>query len=339
MAKRCCAECFGDRGLRKDIIPGLSSDIGDCNFCGTKGVVVVEPALLADVCGLLQSVYVEAADGKLLVDLMRSDWHLFGHPKMDEAHAKELLAEVLDDGEIVRRNFVPSPAYESRAVAMWEGLRDELMYHNRYFLDEGIDKDRLRELLDMLIADDMPSRWHRARISPEGTEYLLADMGPPPKRVSTAGRANPPGIPYLYLGSKPETAIAEVRPHTGEIAYVAEFEIPALNAVDLRSPRSLVSPFILGGAEAIGQLRADIPFLERLGDELTRPVLPSGAAIDYLPSQYLCEFIKKAGYDGVVYRSSVSDGINLALFDPSKGQGKVVTRFEVANVSVEIKAA
>ena len=36
------------------------------------------------------------------------------------------------------------------------------------------------------------------------------------------------------------------------------------------------------------RLRADLPFLERLGDELTRPVLPQSAALDYTPSQYLC---------------------------------------------------
>lgn len=39
-----------------------------------------------------------------------------------------------------------------------------------------------------------------------------------------------------------------------------------------------------------------------------RPVVPQAAAIDYTPSQYLCEFIKKCGYNGVVYLSSVIEG-------------------------------
>lgn len=42
------------------------------------------------------------------------------------------------------------------------------------------------------------------------------------------------------------------------------------------------------------------------------------AVIDYTPSQYLCEFIKRRGYDGVIDRSSVSDGMNLALIQSSK---------------------
>ena len=92
-----------------------------------------------------------------------------------------------------------------------------------------------------------------------------------------------------------------------------------------------------GEASAIGQMRADIPFLERLGSELTRPVLPRSAAIDYLPSQYLCEFIKKSGYDGVVFRSSVSSGINLALFNPLKATGGAVSLYSITRVSVDVQ--
>ncbi|HHM4207642.1 TPA: RES family NAD+ phosphorylase, partial [Klebsiella pneumoniae] len=153
------------------------------------------------------------------------------------------------------------------------------------------------------------------------------------------GRANPTGIPYLYLGSMPDTAISEIRPHTGEIATVAEFEIPEeLIIVDLREPRKHVSPFVLSDAQEIGKMRADIPFLEKLGEELTRPVLPRSAAIDYIPSQYLCEFIKKIGFHGVIYRSSVSEGINLALFDPTLATPISISQYDVSRVSVEVQA-
>jgi len=131
-----------------------------------------------------------------------------------------------------------------------------------------------------------------------------------------------------------------VRPHTGEVACVATFSIPPnLTIVDLRNPRKLVSPFLLEDASSIGQLRADIPFLERLGQELTRPVLPQGAAIDYVPSQYLCEFIKKSGFDGVLYRSAVSEGINLALFDPTKVVASEVSLYNVTRVMVTVEVA
>lgn len=338
MPSHCCPECFGDRGLRKYIIPSLDPSRGKCDFCESTDVDLIEPEKLADVFGLLVDAYEPDPNGRSLVEWMKEDWQLFSHHRMDLARSKELLSEILDDGDIVRRPFVPSSAYRSEALAQWETLRDELMYKNRYFLDEALDADRLRELLDHLPTDEMPLTWHRARILNQTDPYSIGEMGAPPKRYATHGRANPPGIPYLYLSSLPETAAAELRPHTGEVACVADFTLSSpLNAVNLCNPRRLVSPFLLADASAIGQLRADIPFLERLGDELTRPVLPSGAAIDYIPSQYLCEFIKKTGKDGVVYRSSVSDGINLALFNPEKATGGTVARFKISSVSVTVE--
>jgi len=335
--RRCCAECFDDRGLRKYIVPSLNPTVGACSYCGSQNVNLVEPRQLADVFEILINVYEADPNGKPLVEWMKEDWQLFLHPAMDVAHSKELLGEILDDGEIVRRTFSPSATYKSEGLVRWETLRDEMMYKNRWFLDVELDTDRLEQLLDYLPADDLPEQWYRARILRGDTPYGIGEMGAPPKRVASHGRANPPGIPYLYLSSTPETAAAELRPHTGDVACVADFTIaPPLNAVDLRNPRKLVSPFLLADAGAIGQLRADIPFLERLGDELTRPVLPQGAPIDYIPSQYLCEFIKKVGKDGVVYRSSVSEGINLALFDPTKATGGNVSLYNITRVSVGV---
>jgi hypothetical protein len=339
MAARCCPECFNDRGLRKNIIPSLSPTRGTCAFCGSLDVDLVEPQQLADYFELLINVYEPDPAGKLLVEWMKEDWQLFTHPRMDAARAKDLLSKILDNDDIVREPFLPSATHKSEELIRWGTLRDELMYKNRYFLDETLDTDRLEELLSHLPADDLPTKWYRARIRTGDVNYSINEMGAPPKRLATHGRANPPGIPYLYLASLPVTAAAELRPHAGEFACVADFTISGqLNAVDLRNPRRLVSPFLLADAGAIGQLRADILFLARLGDELTRPVLPQGAAIDYIPSQYLCEFIKKIGRDGVVYRSSVSDGINLALFDPTKAVGGDVALYSVSRVSVQVEA-
>ncbi|KYO57687.1 RES family NAD+ phosphorylase (plasmid) [Tistrella mobilis] len=329
----CCPECFGDRWLRNDLFPKLTSSCGQCDFCKSSDVLLVEPVQLANWFELLTNVYEVSDNGKLLVEWMKEDWLLF--PRMEVAHAKDLLGEVLNNGEVVRKNFAPSPSYVSESLAKWGAFRDEVMHQNRWFLKQSIDLVRLGKHLSQVIADDLPDIWFRARITTEDN-ILSIDMGAPPRRRASHGRANPAGIPYLYLGSKPETAVAEIRPHTGEIACVAEFKVPDIRAVDLRNPRALVSPFILADASEIGELRADLPFLERLGDELTRPVLPSGAAIDYIPSQYLCEFIKDCGFDGVVYRSSVSDGINLALFDPERATGGIVSVVDVKKVSIEM---
>ncbi|PWW71552.1 hypothetical protein C7212DRAFT_349008, partial [Tuber magnatum] len=281
-------------GLRDRIVPSRSTTKGRCSYCGSENVALVEPDQLAAEFSALVNIYEIDPNGKPLVEWFRTDWRLFDNPRMDDFRAKDLLASVLSNGEVVRLNFSPSPRYQSDRLDSWEQLRHELMYVNRYFPDATIDEDRLEELIAYLEVVPPVLVWYRARIQDGDQTFPIEKMGPPPPRIASHGRANPPGIPYLYLGSMESTAVAEIRPHTGELASVADFTLPAdLRLVDLRDPRRLVSPFLLGDEEEIGLLRSDVAFLELLGEELTRPVLPQGAAIDYIPSQYLCEFIKK----------------------------------------------
>jgi RES domain len=337
----CCAECFGDRGLRTNIIPSLSSELGRCSYCGSDDVQVVAPKQLAEYFWLLINVYRRDPDGKLLIEWFRVDWGLFRHPRMDDAQAKDLVTEILNDLEIVRETFSPIVHAGADRLVEWQSLREELMWRNRFFPKANIDLDRLGALLSHLIvgAQEITRLWYRARIQTGENPFEIGEMGAPPKRLASYGRANPVGIPYLYVASTPKTAISELRPHTGEIACVVDFRLPEdLKLVDLRNPRQMVSPFLLEDALEIGRMRSDLPFLERLGEELTRPVAPHAAPIDYTPSQYLCEFIKHCGYDGVVYRSSVSEGTNLALFDPTVAIPVSVSRYRVERVSVEIVA-
>ncbi len=336
---KCCAECIGDRYLRREIVPDRSTETGKCSFCGRQSVALVEPSELFEYFDLLVSSYRRDPDGKLLVQLFREDWGLFEDSEMSDAVAKSLVAEILDDGEIVREKFAPLVNSDTGNLGEWEKLRDELMYRNRFFPESNIDLGRLKALLSplTLTTGEFPVLWYRARIQAGDEPFGLKDMGAPPRRVASHGRANPAGIPYLYLGSNPTTAVSEIRPHTGERVCVADFKISGnLKLVDLRNPKKTVSPFQLGDGEEITRMRADLPYLERLGQELTRPILPQAAAIDYTPSQYLCEFIKKAGSDGVIYRSSVGDGMNFALFNPGVAVIGTVEQYRVERVVVEV---
>lgn len=338
MPKFCCPSCVGDRGLTANIFPTLELIEGDCDYCGTTSDSLVRPESLRDYFELVSGAYEPDPEAdKNLAQILISDWKIFDHPNLNEPAATLLLADILDDGDLVRRGHRPFSDSDFTPVADWEVLKDELRYKNRYFLDEKLKDERLAELLSYLISDPLQAKWYRARLIGGDTLYLPNEMGAPPKGVASHGRANPSGIPYLYLGSTPETCVSEIRPHTGEHACVGEFDLDGLKGiVDLRNPRKLASPFLLEATSEIVQLRADLPFLEKLGAELTRPILPRSAAIDYVPSQYLCEFIKKQGFSGVLYSSSVSDGINLALFDPDIGEAKAVNRFEVSKVSVTV---
>jgi hypothetical protein len=162
----------------------------------------------------------------------------------------------------------------------------------------------------------------------------------PPVRSSANGRANPPGIRYLYVASDPQTAVSEIRPHKGALVSVAQIKLspePAL--IDLRHPRRSISPlsllnFLTDEVDAC-RLRLEIALLERLGEELSHPVLDHVAAFEYTPSQYLCEFIKRCGFDGVIYRSALHEnGMNLALFKPEIASATLVKTYTVTDVAV-----
>jgi len=242
---------------------------------------------------------------------------------LDTANASALLADILDDGEIVRQPF--KARQSSIAIAEeWPKLKHELMHVNRFFPRTNVALHNLTNSIWQLTLSpkEHESLWYRCRLMSGDTTIGNEDMGAPPKEYATPGRANPVGIPYLYLASDATTAISECRPHTGEKACVAKFtvDLTSLKLADLRSPRGAISPFLPESEEAVADLLQELAFLERLGEDLTMPVLPQSAATDYLSTQYFCELIKNGSFDGVVYRSSVGEGVNMALFDPTSAQ-------------------
>jgi hypothetical protein len=335
----CCAECFGDAYLRREVIPAFTKQTGNCSFCSSQTQALVQPSDLRDAFELLVGIYTQHPKGRPLLEWLKEDWGLFGHSKLNDAEANQLLAEILDDRDIVGHTFRLSDRCNTGALDGWGKLRSELMHENRFFPKAEFNVQQLMMFLEFLQVNpvDLSGRWYRARIQEADAAYSLADMGAPPKDKALHGRANPAGIPYLYLASTPNTAVSEIRPHTGEMATVAEFSLASeMKIVDLREPRKTISPFMVDEERQLELLRGGIGFLEQLGNELTRPVLPQAAAIHYIPTQYLCEFIKKSGYNGVMYRSSVGDGVNIALFEPSLANILSASQTKVSRVSVEL---
>lgn len=123
------------------------------------------------------------------------------------------------------------------------------------------------------------------------------------------GRLNKEGEPVLYLGSKAYTALAEIRPHPGHYVSIGAFETTRdLRLADFDPDIALFSQ---------NELRLEqydiIQALDRL---MSTPVTPEDKA-GYLLTQLLAQVLKAKGFDGVQYRSSVSDGVNFCLFDPT----------------------
>lgn len=330
---KCCGNCVNDRYLKKEIAL-KSTLIGNCDFCFSKDVDLVDPAVFGEDFDKICAIYEVAEDGKHLVDWLNEDWQIFA---LHRTQAQRLLEEILDDSERTQQTYQPLDSNGSETLNAWNVLQTELRTKNRFFPTIDFRNNRAAGRLESLRipSKEVPQVWYRARIE-EGRAFKPNEMGAPPARRASSGRANPVGIAYLYVGSTRQTAVTEVRPQAGEILSVAEFIVDQnCDLIDLRNPRPMITPFVMEDSVKVAELRSDTSFLERLGDELTTPVLPHAVQIDYIPSQYLCEFIKISGFDGVIYKSSVSEGVNLALFSPSHATVGALSRVKIDSIGVE----
>ena len=153
----------------------------------------------------------------------------------------------------------------------------------------------------------------------EGTEYEVEEefpfgaerMKPIPGRA-LEGRANPKGIPYLYLATDLNTAIAEIRPWVGATISVGQFSTTRSTrlidcTVDV-SRKIYLSSTEPPSAEREKAVWGDID------GAFSRPVTPTDDHAAYVPTQVLAELFRNMGYDGIAYRSSVGPGTNIALF-------------------------
>ena len=67
--------------------------------------------------------------------------------------------------------------------------------------------------------------------------------------------------------------------------------------------------------------------IRKIGDEIAKPMRRFDKDLDYVPTQYICDYVKHLGYDGIKYKSTLmEDGVNYAIFDQRK--------FECVNVDV-----
>lgn len=130
----------------------------------------------------------------------------------------------------------------------------------------------------------------------------------PPKKYAKAGRANSIGISFLYAATDKKTAIMEMRPLIGQSFNVCKIEI----CKDIR---------IFDFTYTTGKLKEDeyakSGDLYAISKEFSQPNY--GNANDYIPTQYLCEYLRQKGFGGIRYKSALSpDGINVIIFDTDK---------------------
>jgi RES domain-containing protein len=146
------------------------------------------------------------------------------------------------------------------------------------------------------------------------------------------GRANPKGIPFLYLATHQETAIAEVRPWVGLYVSVAQFALER----DVRVLNCATDDHRLmahsGEPEPEERERA---VWQDIDQAFSQPVNSGDDTADYAPTQIIAEFVRVSGLDGIAYRSSLGSGHNVALFDMEMAKGVDCQLFRIRSVKFD----
>jgi hypothetical protein len=351
----CCHKCFIDSYLVARI--KLDGKVVKCSLCSERrkcldieslqGIFLPVISLYANAEEFqpIEMLKDLAGEHPSLAERLASDWNIFD----DEDQAARFLGlcqdncnykdDTRDMFDPMRSAYIEDFFYfgeyqkSSYLKDKWSELRRELQESNRFFagrkVASNIEEALKTDVIKMTLNNEV---LYRVRATTMDVPYAKTEMGAPPAELSTAGRANPAGIPYLYLASDQDTAICEVRPHANERLSVGSFRlIKPVTCIDLRSP-DFGSPFQHG--DKLHDVLSVIDFLGHLGNELSVPIGNHRREHEYLPTQYLCEMIKNLDYDGVVYNSGLDKGYNIALFSPSAASCFEVKLVQVKSVKI-----
>ena len=152
--------------------------------------------------------------------------------------------------------------------------------------------------------------------------YDSYDSKEPPLGNSGHERNSYKGASYLYLSEDPYTACAEIRPGFSDYISVASFVTKKeLHVIDFSKEDPSIHDLIGDSNFNISKFITDIMF------QFTMPVIPDNSLDSsqkeeyeknsYFPSQYISDYIRKFGCDGICYRSFWGGGLCYTLFNCS----------------------
>lgn len=363
----CCTRCFNDRRLKSLI--GHRGTTGDCSYCGSTDVNVLDPDDLSDFFRPILDGYQivtagthyipalgEDADGDYLDVLVAEDNLDLFSPLLSGRKRQNLVQALLDRV----RGFDPRSGYRDAVDdfwiragnEIWAGAEEEYLRSApvRWQTFEIEIRERWRLVRPSPPAEYDPVTWltpvlpaltrrvpksrllYRAAMG--GTFGNFSELhphsakrmaGPTPEHCRAGGRANPPGIPVLYMATDVRTAIAEVRPWIGGHVSVATMHATRpLRLVDL-SPRRRSSGSAL--------LSPDIQeIVETVGSRMAQPIDPDTSESAYAPTQYVAELIRDKGFDGVIIKSALGKGRNVILFNTADAKVEKVDLYRISGV-------
>lgn len=157
----------------------------------------------------------------------------------------------------------------------------------------------------------------------------------PVSHMAREGRANPKGIPYLYLATDRDTAMAEVRPWIGSYISVGQFKV-FRNLLLANCSFEHEKDFFFYFKEPDAKKKEAAVWAD-IDSAFSKPVEPNDSLADYVPTQILTELFKNNGYDGIAYKSLLGKDHNIVIFDLNVSDLINCSLFEVKKASFQFK--
>lgn len=338
-----CEDHFEEEVLKSLI--RRSAQYMSCTYCGTQSLAAIAVPVdfvLGVIVEAIRYAY-EPAEGALPYDSSEGGYQYDAvcdtYDILTEEFAlgiepRELAGDLLNaihGGDWCPRDPFRLPE-DRRLMYSWELFQEVTKHSRRYFFaghqspSPSINADErlsgpatlLAEIatainvLDLYRSVDASVPIYRARY---GTAPFLnaKELGAAPEAITSPNRMSPAGISMFYGAWDSATALEEAK----SVDNATEVTVGLFRAhrrlviVDLaRLPRG-PSPFDIQRR----RFRHTISFLRDFAKEISRPISPLAAAVDYVPTQVLTEFfrheLRSSTYehiDGLVYMSAVCPG-------------------------------
>lgn len=351
----CCVKCFKDAEI-KAIIQGFNT-IGNCDFCGQRKThiyAIDSDTTLSDLFDGLLDTYTAISslsttfpkeNVDLLKNILFSKWSIFNvapdiiyklitsicHEKYSEQ--SELFDSPIGILESQDQTYLNN--FSIIGNYYWDDFVQAIKHKNRFHIDY-MNKEMLKLFIRCVRKSYKAGTvFYRARICLNETGFEKNQMGAPPNHLATAGRANSEGISILYLADTIKTTLHEIRAGIFDYVTVGNFKLKRdIEIIDLAN-LDKISPFIASDKGIdFTQHAINIEHLKMISQEIAKPLRRHDSTLDYLPTQYVSDYIKNQGFDGIEYISTMcSDGFNLAVFDETLFKCTKTTVYDIKSLS------
>ena len=358
-----CDQCFSDSMLQGKV-RNLSTSKGLCPVCGAEGAFLYDTRTNKELAQSFENIidiYRVAPENHdsalLLADELCLNWDIFSNKSRHAIH--EILSELCNETLQQHPGLLDRPVYiplksddeflKEHALVrtnppLWADFENEIKNKNRYH-SKLLNLDVLEKLCSYIVKGYVAgTKFYRSRICDNDKGFEMKDMSAPLAGSSSAGRANAMGITCLYVSGDMDATLHEIRAGEHDYVTVGTFELQRdIMVVDLPKMTG-ISPFVDDGLHP-AEFIINKPLIADFDKALGKVVRRSDSPLDYVPTQYITDFIKSLGhdgcqeYDGIEYNSALNGiGFNLALFDSSVAKCVSVQTFEIGKVDYFIKS-